>query len=399
MIDPQKIVIDRAIRCSSEEEANNLLKDLTDLGYVWTGGESCTTTFWDVQHGNEMFYVPKENHKIKYSTRFSSYVNYSDIQMEESVRLTDRELSKIRALLERAKTTALYIICKDHSLMREVVKEAIAQNPFNKKDWIEVLEQIKPTAIYFHDGYLFETDRCPEGYESITVDEAFLDTDEITTMQTINNKKETKTMNIFGINMEFGANSDENITSSLFGVAVKNGETWRVYNKEKKTLTDIGDMSIGSFPLYIMPSSKLEEGDLIKDNGSYYYVIESGDGNVKTVSAATGKIEEVIPVSNILGIRFYSKVMALTDGLFDDFGKGDDTETLLIAAAMSSTQSTAKTDADNQNQVNQMLLPLLLLKNGRETIDNPDGGAADSKKSDKLIKTYGTWRYERRESE
>ena len=57
-------------------------------------------------------------------------------------------------------------------------------------------------------------------------------------------KKEKKRMNIFGINMEFGMNTDENITSTFIGVAVKNGKSWRVYDKKKKTLTDIGDMSM-----------------------------------------------------------------------------------------------------------------------------------------------------------
>ena len=178
-------------------------------------------------------------------------------------------------------------------------------------------------------------------------------------------------MNIFGINMEFGMNTDENITSTFIGVAVKNGKSWRVYDKKKKTLTDIGDMSIGSLPLFIMPSTKLEEGDLIKDDGGYYYVVQVNDGNVKTLSAATGKMENVVPVDNILGIRFYSKVVTLAEDLLSD-GEGDSgTDKLMMAMAMSSMTG------DGQGQDGQMLLPLLLLK---------DKGDGDDKKTDRLTK-------------
>ena len=71
--------------------------------------------------------------------------------------------------------------------------------------------------------------------------------------------------NIFNLNMEFGPNKDENIASTLMGIAVKNGDSWRIYDKEKKVITDIGDMQLGNFPIFILPTTKLSEGDLIRD--------------------------------------------------------------------------------------------------------------------------------------
>lgn len=196
----------------------------------------------------------------------------------------------------------------------------------------------------------------------------------------IKSKKENRSMNMFGINMECGASNDPNISSTFLGIAVKNGESWRIYDKEKKTLTDIGNMSIGNLPLFIMPSTDLQEGDLIKNNGHYFYVVEMGKTSVKTLSASTGEIKEVVPVNNILGINFYSKVIALADDLFDigDTTEGDSTDKLMMAMALSSMG--AGGDDGGQN-MSQMLLPLMLLKD-----KGGEDGEGKDKKTDKLLR-------------
>ena len=58
--------------------------------------------------------------------------------------------------------------------------------------------------------------------------------------------------NIFNMNMEFGPNKDENIASTLMGIAVKNGDSWRIYDKKKKEITDVGDMQLGNLPIFIL---------------------------------------------------------------------------------------------------------------------------------------------------
>ena len=92
-----------------------------------------------------------------------------------------------------------------------------------------------------------------------------------TKSKTTNQVKEETTManNFFNMNMEFGPNKDENIASTLMGVAVKNGDSWRIYDKKTKQITDIGDMQLGNLPIFILPTTKLSEGDLIKDAGEY----------------------------------------------------------------------------------------------------------------------------------
>ena len=169
--------------------------------------------------------------------------------------------------------------------------------------------------------------------------------------------KEEKTManNIFNMNIECGPNTDENITSTLMGVAVRNGDSWRIYDKNKGEIIDVGDIQLGNFPIFILPSTELEKGDLIKYDGEYYFVTIPGsdDSYMETVSARTGDVKNIVPIKNILGLSCYSKVIAISDSL--DIADGFDIDKLPIMAALSSNMG------ENGGQMNQ-LLPLLLFK-------------------------------------
>ena len=173
----------------------------------------------------------------------------------------------------------------------------------------------------------------------------------------VTENKEDTTManNIFNMNMEFGPNKDENIASTLMGVAVKNGDSWRIYDKKKKEITDVGDMQLGNLPIFILPTTKLSEGDLIKDAGEYYFVtkVATPKTPTQTLSARTGEMKSVVPIKNVLGFSCYSKVIALSDSI--NMGDDFDVEKLAIMSAMC-----GKT-GENGGQMNQ-LLPLMLFK-------------------------------------
>ena len=208
--------------------------------------------------------------------------------------------------------------------------------------------------------------------------------------------KEDATManNFFNMNMEFGPNKDENIASTLMGVAVKNGDSWRLYDKKKKEITDVGDMQLGNLPIFILPTTKLSEGDLIKDAGEYYFVMKVDAGSTQTLCAKTGEMKTVIPIKNVLGFSCYSKVIALSDSINmggdfdveklaimstmcgqtgenggqinllpliafkDKFDGEDDTMKLLLISSMMS----APAEGDDQNATMNQLLPLMLFK-------------------------------------
>jgi hypothetical protein len=175
-------------------------------------------------------------------------------------------------------------------------------------------------------------------------------------------RKEQEKVNM---NMEFGSNKDNNIASTLLGIAVKNGESWRIYDKRKKKITDVGDMYLLDLPILVLPTTKLSEGDLIKDAGEYYFVMKVKTGSVQTLCAKTGEMKNVSPIKNELGFSCYSKVMALSD-YFINIGDDFDVEKLTIMFAMCGQSGE---DCD-QNSSMKQLLPLMLLSKKEESDDD-----------------------------
>lgn len=163
-------------------------------------------------------------------------------------------------------------------------------------------------------------------------------------------KKEDTTM--VNINIEFGPNKDENIASTLMGIAVKNGDSWRIYDKKKKEITDVGNIQLGKLPIYILPTTKLSEGDLIKDAGEYYFVIKVATSKTpaQTLSVRTGEMKNVVPIKNVLGFSCYSKVIALSDSL--NMSEDFDVEKLAIMSTM----------CGQTDESSAQLLPLMLFK-------------------------------------
>ena len=115
----------------------------------------------------------------------------------------------------------------------------------------------------------------------------------------------------FDPNMKFGVSQDLNLASTMTaGIAIKNGKTWSVYNSETQKLTEWNG-TVGQNLLLILPSISLKEGDLIRSDDEYYFVVETNEDGVKALSASTGKIKNVGSTKNLSGSACYSKVIVL----------------------------------------------------------------------------------------
>ena len=209
------------------------------------------------------------------------------------------------------------------------------------------------------ENELKEREQAIDGREQTLKEreDAVTSKEQISQRPQLKENKEDTTManNIFNMNLEFGPNKDENIASTLMGVAVKNGDSWRIYDKKKEEITDVGDMQLGNLPIFILPTTKLSEGDLIKDSGEYYFVtkVATSKTPTQTLSARTGEVKSVVPIKNVLGFSCYSKVIALSDSL--NMGDDFDVEKLAIMSAMCGQTG------ENGGQMNQ-LIPLILFK-------------------------------------
>lgn len=124
-------------------------------------------------------------------------------------------------------------------------------------------------------------------------------------------KEETTMENNFN-NFEVSQNKDPNLASTPMGIAVKNGNTWRVYDKTTGEITDWGELELSSLPIFIVPTTDIKVGDVIKKNGEYYCIIKK-DSQIQTLCIRTGNVENKIPIKNIAGSTIYTKIISFTD--------------------------------------------------------------------------------------
>ena len=141
------------------------------------------------------------------------------------------------------------------------------------------------------------------------------------TEKMINNKKE-KSGNLLGnLGLEFGKYTGDQLAFSPAGIAVKkkDGE-YVVYDKANKTMISIGELKM-DIPFYMVPVlyEKIEVGDLLKIDGSFYIVdkLEANKG-LRLNSPTTGNVVNKPAKTNLYGMYFYTKIVSLLDSASGD---------------------------------------------------------------------------------
>lgn len=132
----------------------------------------------------------------------------------------------------------------------------------------------------------------------------------------LSEKEEKKTMNkIFG-NVEFGKYTGREIKMSVNGLAylADNGK-YVAYDKNKLTLTDVTDFVFdmeGLLYLFPVAIKDIKIGDIIKHGNSYVIVKDIAGGNfLEVIEPCTNEVKTVMPLHNIFGFDFYTKVVSL----------------------------------------------------------------------------------------
>lgn len=195
--------------------------------------------------------------------------------------------------------------------------------------------------------------------------------------------------NIFGMNFEFGISKDTNIASTLMGVAVRNRETgaWYTFDQNTNTRTNIANIKMGNFPVFLLPAKNLEVGDLIKQSGKYYYVKSVNATNTITLlSAEDGVVQEMLPEKSIIpGLNLFTKVVAFDAKSLTDAGSNQNMGSNVLAAMCMMQWSGSNNNADfsldniDDDSFNGLgsCLPMLMAMNGTTLGDgmfnNADG--------------------------
>ena len=74
----------------------------------------------------------------------------------------------------------------------------------------------------------------------------------------------------------------------------------------ENTINEVRNIQIEKFPIFILPTTELVKGDLIKFNGEYYYVTNVSDEDIDVIHAKSGKMKKIISK-----FKCYSKAITL----------------------------------------------------------------------------------------
>lgn len=159
-------------------------------------------------------------------------------------------------------------------------------------------------------------------------------------------------------------------------IAVKVGNDYKTYNMKQKRLTNCDNfvLDIADDFFFVIPTNKVEKGDIIIANGKPKCVIstESEDGTIKVVNYENGTVEEMLPERHMFlrNTYFYGKVVSLFNA-----GDGKINPSKIMSYMMMSQLMGGGNNSNGNGFMGQML-PMMMFMNGGK-MENPFEGMMD----------------------
>ena len=160
------------------------------------------------------------------------------------------------------------------------------------------------------------------------------------------------------------------------GIAVKTSTGYKTYNIKTNKLTNCSNFvfDIGEEFFFVIPTNKVEKGDIILVNGKPRAVIEVGKNSIKTFSYEDSTIAETIPEHHVFMGRTYcyGKIfspfmnMSKSDGAMNDMMK------MMMMSQMFGGNTTG---SNGMNGMNPMMF--MMMGNGSNMFENMFDGAFD----------------------
>lgn len=186
-----------------------------------------------------------------------------------------------------------------------------------------------------------------------------------------NQKKEGIGMNIKNLFGEFGKVKNNEVALTFSGkVAVKrsNGEYVR-YDEEKELIENHNQFIFegGSKLIYIMPVTVVEAGDIIKDKGNFFQVLEvKENGSLVGVNLAKGTRSTICKETNAFGFNFYYKVTSLANGFAGNTGAFNPAMLMLMGEGKGDMKDILMLQAFSGNAQGQAFNPMMLMLMGED---------------------------------
>ena len=198
-----------------------------------------------------------------------------------------------------------------------------------------------------------------------------------------NQEKEKETTmfdsnNFFG--KLFGKVAPGQVRLSMNGdMAIKTSNGYKTYNVEDGSLTNCDNFvfDIGSEFFFIIPTNKVEKGDVILASGKPHCVIKTEDNRIEALRYEDGSIVNIVPERNMFMGRtyFYGKIVSMFGSMK---GKTKSMNSMMKYMVMSEMMKGGKGGSDMNS-----MLPMMMLMNGGGFENMFDGmfdfGAEDEK--------------------
>lgn len=142
-----------------------------------------------------------------------------------------------------------------------------------------------------------------------------------TVFNKMNNKGEDKmNMNKMFKNFEFGKINTDAIKFSINGLAFKQEDgSYATYDAEKHEFTDVSAFVMDTDFIFAMPVAlkDLKAGDIVKHLNRYVIIagIFEEDGTIKAIDPLAGEEKVIIPIKNMFGFNYYTKIVNVFDGM------------------------------------------------------------------------------------
>jgi len=170
------------------------------------------------------------------------------------------------------------------------------------------------------------------------------------------------------------------------GIAVKTTNGYKSYNVDTGRLTNCDSFvfDIGEEFFFVIPTNKVEVGDIILVSGKPRCVIKAEKNMITAINYEDSTVETIIPERHVFmgSTYFYGKIVSMFGNNFMKGKKGmDKMMSYMVMSEMMKGSSGASSGASNNNMMGGML-PMMMLMGGGNGISDMFNGMFDFDMSD-----------------
>ena len=155
------------------------------------------------------------------------------------------------------------------------------------------------------------------------------------------------------------------------GIAVKTNTGYRTYDVDQGKLINCTDfaLDIGNDFFFVIPTNKVEKGDIILVDRKPRCVIETGKDSIKVVNYENSTVENILPERHVFmgNTYFYGKIVSMFG---NNFAKGKNGMSKMMSYMMMSEMMKGGTNSNNGTSA---MLPFMLMNGSNGFADMFDG--------------------------